>query len=411
MPAGTVVPSASLITPGGPQGIPGPTTQISTDPGNIATWGSDSKLYVPSGRSVYNAFGNSTFEVDQYNVHAAQTGLTGGGTTRICDRWFLARGGAPTAAWTVQSIAGAEAALAAPNNPISNLSNSFIRITLTTAQATPAAGDQVLIRQFMEGPQLRELGNGPTSITLAFRPSSGVSSPITLPIGLRDGGATYSCVLPMTINPYPAITWVTLPNIPVFASGGNFNTLPGNVGAYCDITLLCGATGQTATTGLWVAGSYVSTSGMTNFAALPTGSYLDVFFGQWEPGPVCNAPADLDFLTNYDRCLRYLSKTFDYGLAPGGAMNYAGAPTFAVTAATTADSGYRFAKTMARVPTVTYYQPATGAINSAYDLSGAVTVTGISSTYVSQTGVLRISGTGFVANHFLAAHMVADTGW
>lgn len=47
MPAGTIVASGSLVAPGGQQGIPGPNA-VSTDSGNIATFGSDSKLYVPS---------------------------------------------------------------------------------------------------------------------------------------------------------------------------------------------------------------------------------------------------------------------------------------------------------------------------------------------------------------------------
>lgn len=46
MPAGTIVSSGSLVSPGGQQGIPGPNA-VSTDSGNIATFGSDSKIYVP----------------------------------------------------------------------------------------------------------------------------------------------------------------------------------------------------------------------------------------------------------------------------------------------------------------------------------------------------------------------------
>jgi microcystin-dependent protein len=46
MPAGTVVASGVLVSPGGQQGIPGPNA-VSTDPGNQATFGSDARIYVP----------------------------------------------------------------------------------------------------------------------------------------------------------------------------------------------------------------------------------------------------------------------------------------------------------------------------------------------------------------------------
>jgi microcystin-dependent protein len=44
---GTVVPSGSLTTPGGAQGVQGPTA-VSADAGNIATLGSDSLIFVPN---------------------------------------------------------------------------------------------------------------------------------------------------------------------------------------------------------------------------------------------------------------------------------------------------------------------------------------------------------------------------
>ena len=46
MPAGTIVSSGLLVSPGGQQGIPGPNA-VSTDAANAATWGSDGKLFVP----------------------------------------------------------------------------------------------------------------------------------------------------------------------------------------------------------------------------------------------------------------------------------------------------------------------------------------------------------------------------
>lgn len=50
---GTSVPSGALVTPGGPQGVAGgqgaagPPAAVSSDPGNVAILGTDSKIYVP----------------------------------------------------------------------------------------------------------------------------------------------------------------------------------------------------------------------------------------------------------------------------------------------------------------------------------------------------------------------------
>src|SRR6266850_5359204 len=72
MPAGTVVASGVLVSPGGQQGIPGPNA-LSTDVGNQATFGSDAKIYVPDPSPViwsvrlrsFQAIGNPNFEIDQ----------------------------------------------------------------------------------------------------------------------------------------------------------------------------------------------------------------------------------------------------------------------------------------------------------------------------------------------------------
>lgn len=48
MPAGTIVSSGALVSPGGQQGLTGPTAAVSTDAGNQATLGSDSRIYVPA---------------------------------------------------------------------------------------------------------------------------------------------------------------------------------------------------------------------------------------------------------------------------------------------------------------------------------------------------------------------------
>jgi len=53
---GTSVPASSLVTPGGAQGVAGPTS-VSSDAGNLATFGTDNKIYVPGALATSTAKG------------------------------------------------------------------------------------------------------------------------------------------------------------------------------------------------------------------------------------------------------------------------------------------------------------------------------------------------------------------
>jgi hypothetical protein len=121
---------------------------------------------------------------------------------------------------------------------------------------------------------------------------------------------------------------------------------------------------------------------------------------------------DKPFSQNYDECLRYYAKSYEYGIKPGTASSIgysfaqnAGTPTYP-------RANVRWPKPMARTPSgVGIYSIATGAVNTAKDeytgLDVAVTPADISATGL---GSLNCSG-GLPAGHGALFQWTADTGF
>src|SRR5262249_52495471 len=116
-----------------------------------------------------------------------------------------------------------------------------------------------------------------------------------------------------------ANTWtlISLPAMPVWDPGTTWATAPGTVGYYLNIVLAAGSGIQVAANNTWQSTAAWAPAGISNFAAQPVNSTFDLAFIQHEPGALCTSPMELDFATNYDRCLRYYQKTYDYGTAIG----------------------------------------------------------------------------------------------
>ena len=112
---------------------------------------------------------------------------------------------------------------------------------------------------------------------------------------------------------------------------------------------------------------------MSNFAASPVNSLFYCGMIQHEPGPVCSTLQDKPFSQNYDECLRFYQKTYDYPVAPGTAAVGGGQATIMQNASsvTTVLGHLPFKKPMAKVPTVAAYSPTTGVIQAIRDVTAA----------------------------------------
>ena len=413
-------PGADSTVPGpqGPKGDPGATgpastvpgpagpTVVSADAGNIAVLGSDSKIYVPDptsqitpvGPRSYNAIGNPNFEVDQ---KLCGTSVPFSATNRSIDRWGPYCGG--TMALTGQQVTSGYVQI--PGTSF-NITRSFYRMTLTTAQAILGATDQIQLGQLLEGIQIRELFNDVHSIQLLVRSSV---AGLKFGLALRDANAAYSLCKLCTIPSANVWTLIALPNLPSFlSSGGFFPGTPGLLAGYLNIMLGAGSTLIATANDVWQTGNYLGALGQSNFAASPVNSTFDIAFVQHEPGSLCTTLIDKPFSQNLTECKRYYAQGGPYGtLATAQSNGSVGIPL----------PGYPncyptepFEVEMAKVPTVTCYSSG---------VPNIITQAGIGNFNVTGTGVTTRKivqltlGSNVAANYFYPCVFgwSADTGW
>jgi hypothetical protein len=386
-----------------------PPSGVSADAGNIATLGSDSRIYVPDPTPVitsvrlrsFNAIGNPNFEVDQRNVGNAISLAAGNVIKFGCDRWNLNKNAATGAVNAGQGVLTS----VVPGTNF-QISSRVLQLNVATAQATLAAGEYVFLQQAVEAPQLRELLGDVHSIQLLV--NSSVAGNFTL--CLRNAATTYTYVSAFSLA---AGTWtlITIPNIPVWVSGGGWATTPGSVGYYLSICLGSGSTfiAPSGAAAGWQNGNFFAAPGQTNWLATAN-AYFTVAFVQHEPGAVCATPIDKPFTQNYEECLRYYCKSYDYETAIGTAS--AAASTSAWQGSTTGFyTATKFPKNMAKLPTGIIYSWATGAAN-ATRFSGvdyAVTSVSLGKSYLASFGTATLPAVA--AGATTSFHYTADTGW
>jgi hypothetical protein len=415
---GTNVPSGALVTPGGAQGVQGITgpngpSTPSANTGNLLTAGSDNLLYLPASAIQpviwsarlrnFNAVGNPGVEVDQINV-GQTVNISGSYGAKIIDRWFLYKGG--TAALYTAQIGTTTNVIPGTNF---NITSHGLFVTITTPQATLAATDSLRFTQIVEGPRMRELISDVHSLSILV--SSSVS-PVHFSICLRDSPTTKSIVYLCTYTGGGS-QLITIPNIPVWASGGNWNTQPGNQGYIIEVTLAAGSTYIAPAAGSWQNGMFLGAPGMDNWLANAANSNFILYFLQHEPGAQCTTLIDKPFFENQFECCRYFQKSYEYATVPGAAtvlgqisgLALANNPPIAIPVS--------FVPKMAKTPTVTGFSPNNGAINNVYDNTvGVNRVINTGGWGASQCG---FSGFGTSTTNSGQAnynyHYTADTGW
>jgi len=350
----------------------------------------------------YNAIGNPTFEVDQRNAGS----LLSNPNTQVLDRWWCQKTAGVTATVTYQQTAGL---VPLPGTSF-NISQYFARLTVTANQGAVAAGNYLRFQQSVEAINLRELVSDVHSIQLLVR--SSVAN-LSFGVALQASSGSYYLSLLATIPTANVWTLVTLPNIAVWGGGTSWPTAPGsaNPSYYLFIVLAAGPDYISGANGVWAAGTTWAANGIGNFVASANGSTFDIAYVSHEPGAVCTTPQDLDWFTNYDRCLRYYHKTYNYGTVAGSAVNPGAVATWRATSATTAYGNGPFPKRMAKQPTVTVYAN-NGAINSITDAASAsvIAVTGAANVGDMSFEVIS-AASGLTAGNTYACHFTADTGW
>jgi hypothetical protein len=361
-----------------------------------------------------NAIGNPNFEINQRSPGTVLSLPAGTQAGFQVDRW------------KIQKVAGTGAVSC--NQPAVTqlvpgtnfaITQSGLSVGVTTAQGALAAGDNLQIQQFVEGPMLRELINDVTSLTIAVS----CTASLTFAVVLRDSVSGVSYVHLCNYTNSPSIQWFTIPNIPKWAGGGTFPLAPGGVGYSIAICLAAGSTFIAPSVDTWVSGNFAGAAGMTNFLGLSAGATFNLWFVQHEPGALCTTPIDKPWQQNYEECLRYYCKSYDYAVAPGANASLGALSGFngaASTAGTDFQACVRFPKPMAvacpatpfvQGPGIYLWTPA-GTPNAVRDAAGA-TDRGVSSISIPGSMGFRgvTLGSALSASSYGVFHYKADTGW
>ena len=355
-----------------------------------------------------NILGNPNFEVDQRTVGSG-SGFALANVFAL-DRWFKG----PSTLATNYGVAAAVMSSGYVNIPGTSfaISRSFMRFTVGTQKATLAAGDVAEVHQYVEGPQLRELINDVHSISLLVRSNV---APLSFAVNLRDSASGYSLVNLLTVPTANTWTVLTLPNLPVWTSSGNFPVSAGSVGYFIGICLASGTTFIAPSTGVWGSGNFYGAPGMSNWVNSPVNSTFDIAFVQHEPGAVCSTLMDKPFSQNLGECLRYFQKSYPHVVAPGTATSTQGEVVVISPGVSTPNLFHpvRYGVPMAiSNPTVTIYAPGTGAINNVLDASGAINRVVSSVKNPGSTGFGGVVlATNPAANSVIEYNYTADTGW
>ena len=351
----------------------------------------------------FNAVGNPNFEVDQRTVGSTITFATPA-TTWVQDRWQPLKVGVATGVVTAARTTGA---ITVPGTNFA-ISTYYQRMTLSTAQATLLAGDIVWLGQTIEGCVSREIGSDVNSLSILAR--SSVAN-LSFGVAIRDSSVSRSLVKLCQLGAANTWTLIPLPNLPAFVAGGSWTYGAGVAGYLFSITLASGTTYITPANDVWQTGNYIGAVGQSNFLAQAVNSTLDIGFVQHEPGPLCTTLIDKPFSQNLDECLRYFASSYVYGTKAGTVANPGVKTMIAPISQAAMFGSVQFPKVMAKVPTVTIYNHATGAANSIRD-GGAVDHAGATATNIGDAGFGTITFTTATTGPMVCyAHYTSDTGW
>jgi hypothetical protein len=348
----------------------------------------------------FNAIGSPTFGVDQ-RLNGNVTGIGG----FVCDRWSV--GGALAANCTTARVGQTTPGILYAAGTSFRLSLYCISVTLNTQKTSLAAADALYIQQTVEGIQFRELMSDAHSLTLAVQSTV---APLTFCICLRDNANAWSLTKQCTISTANVWTFITLPNLPVWTPSGSFSFTPGTVAYQCFVTLAAG-TNQQGSIDSWKSTGQIGSATQDNFCAKPVNSVFYLGFVQHEPGPLCTTAIDCPFSQNYDDCLRYFTKSYNYEIIIG-TVDTGNRMQFIASNATTASGQATFPKPMAKRPTLTVYSDASGAINNVRDPDGGGVDRAASNLIFSTKHFIQLTmGTASAVNNRMTFHYTADTGW
>lgn len=248
-------------------------------------------IYVPQNyrpllRS--NALVNGDFQVWQRGTSFAA--LASGGY--FADRWQLLRSGAGVV--TAAQLNSPPAVGTVGENSI--YVPYAARMTVTTVDASIAAGDVYAVYQVIEGEAVRALANGFAISFWVYSAVAGVHC-----VSFRSSNTGLSYVAEYTVALANTWQYVQL-SIPGFGISGTWN-LTNGIGMYVGFAMAVGSTYQT-TTGLWNTGNFLGTANQVNVMGTLNNDFM-IGLVNLVPGRVPIPLVPLPYALEFQRCQRY----------------------------------------------------------------------------------------------------------
>ncbi len=226
-------------------------------------------------------------------------------------------------------------------------------VTVTTADASIAASEYEIVRQAVEGNNMRPAMFGTAdarAITLSFWVKSSLTG--TYCISFRGVSATRSYIAEYTVD--TADTWekkeITIPGDTTGAwitdNGPGLNVM---------FTLSCGTTFQT-TADAWTAGNYLATSNQVNFVGTLS-NVFEVTQVQLEVAGNASPFKHRSIGEEIRLCQRYYCKTFDIGTTPAQNLGVNGSLVNESDASGFVSAVFTYPVEMRSTPTITTYNP------------------------------------------------------
>jgi hypothetical protein len=287
----------------------------------------------------------------------------------------------------------------ADSPPTAEFQNS-LRVAVTTADTSIAAGDFLNIRQRIEGFNARDLIGRTFALSFWVRSSkTGVHC-----IAFFNGAHDRSYIAEYTVN--AANTWE---NKTVTVSGGLITAgtwdWTNGTGLQVCWSLAAGPTFQAAA-GAWQTGSFIATSAQVN--CLDTiGNIFAITGVQLEVGSVATPFEHRPFGAELALAQRYFYKSYDLGVSPGAISSPGALWTAAQATSNYLSIPRSFPVTMRAAPTVVIYSTLNGT-------TGLINVDGVNMAAVSvsdgQSGTtVRVNNVATYVNQFANCQITASS--